>query len=59
MKPLLLKVYLSIHNYVHYECTFPNEDVSFLLSGNYMLIVYNDETQEVILKKSIRATYAF
>ena len=41
----------TIHNYVHYECTFPNEDVSFILSGNYMLIVYNDETQKVILKK--------
>ena len=40
----------TTHNYINYECTFPNEDVNFLLSGNYMLVVSNNETRTIILK---------
>jgi len=43
----------TIIDYVHYECTFPNENINFLLSGNYILIVQNEETEEVILKRKI------
>jgi len=28
--------------YVHYELVFPNDDVRFLVSGNYILLVYRD-----------------
>lgn len=33
-------------SYVHYELLFPNNDVSFLLSGNYVLCVYDSENPD-------------
>lgn len=32
--------------YTHYSLTFPNHDVSVLLSGNYKLLVYDEESDE-------------
>jgi len=32
--------------YHHYELNFPNEDASPLISGNYVIIVYNSETPD-------------
>ncbi len=43
----------TIIDYVHYECQFPNENINFLLSGNYILLVKNENTGEIILKKKI------
>lgn len=36
--------------YVHYKLQFPNNDVSPKVSGNYMVVVYNPDTQEPLLK---------
>jgi len=43
----------TIIDYVHYECLFPNENVNFLLSGNYILLVQNESSREVVLKRKI------
>ncbi|MEA1898531.1 MAG: DUF5103 domain-containing protein [Bacteroidota bacterium] len=32
--------------YIHYQLTFPNEDISFRISGNYILYVYNNYNKE-------------
>jgi len=32
--------------YIHYQLTFPNEDVNFRISGNYILLVYNNYNKE-------------
>jgi hypothetical protein len=38
--------------YVHYELRFPNEDVSFTKSGNYLLVVFqNDDPNDLILTR--------
>lgn len=39
----------TILNYVHYQVDFPNEDVGFLKSGNYMLLVYEEGNPEKIV----------
>jgi hypothetical protein len=36
-------------SYIHYTLNLPNEDVNFLISGNYLLEVYDDFTQEKLL----------
>ncbi|WP_047445188.1 type IX secretion system plug protein domain-containing protein [Alistipes sp. ZOR0009] len=36
--------------YVHYKLQFPNNDVSPKVSGNYMIVVYNPDNQEPLLK---------
>ena len=33
-------------DYVHYKLTFPNENVQFRISGNYILKIYQDYNQE-------------
>ena len=33
-------------DYVHYKLTFPNENVQFRISGNYILKIYQDYDQE-------------
>lgn len=40
-------------DYVHYRLVFPNEDVRFRISGNYVLIVYEDydESSPVLLRR--------
>tara|TARA_B100001057_G_scaffold500472_1_gene615729 strand:+ start:24811 stop:26058 length:1248 start_codon:yes stop_codon:yes gene_type:complete len=59
-------------DYTNYQCIFPNENINFLKSGFYFLIVKNEDTEEEIIKKkfviyedivkvkarSKRATYA-
>ncbi len=34
---------LTYVDYVHYSLTLPNEDTRFRISGNYLLIIYEDE----------------
>ena len=34
--------------YTHYELTLPNDDVSFKVSGNYMLEIVDDENDSVV-----------
>jgi hypothetical protein len=36
----------TLMNYVHYEIGLPNEDVSWTKSGNYLLVVYDDEDEK-------------
>ena len=38
-------------NYTNYQCIFPNENINFLKSGFYFLIVKNEDTGEEIIKK--------
>jgi len=37
--------------YVHYECVFPNEDITFKKSGNYIIVVYDAEKNIPIITK--------
>ena len=37
--------------YVHYECSFPNEDINFKKSGNYIILVYDAEKNIPIITK--------
>jgi hypothetical protein len=39
--------------YLHYELTFPNEDLDFRISGNYILLVYEnyDKSQPVLTRR--------
>jgi len=47
---LSFNTYIS---YTNYHFTFPNEDMRFIKSGNYLLVVYenNDKEQPIISKK--------
>ena len=38
-------------DYTNYQCIFPNENINFLKSGFYFLIVKNEDTGEEIIKK--------
>lgn len=35
--------------YIHYKLSFPNEDVNFKVSGNYILLVYNNYDKSDVL----------
>lgn len=36
-------------DYIHYSFSFPNQNSRFLLSGNYVVVVKDQETKEVVL----------
>lgn len=40
-------------DYVHYKILFPNNDVKPLISGNYLLVVYEENTENLVLSKKI------
>lgn len=39
------------YNYRHFEISFPNQMMRPLLSGNYLFVVYDDDTEEPVLVK--------
>ena len=41
--------YNTTVDYYHYSIEFPNEDVSFRISGNYAIVVYTDNIDEPLL----------
>lgn len=43
----------TYNSYIHYSLELPNENTSFLLSGNYAVIVYEgfDETNVILVKR--------
>jgi len=41
----------TIMKYNHYSFSFPNDDLSFIWSGNYLLVVYDDEGTIAFTKK--------
>ena len=41
----------TVNPYVHYECSFPNENVNFKKSGNYIVLVYDVEKNIPIITK--------
>ncbi|MEN9331539.1 MAG: hypothetical protein RLZZ94_629 [Bacteroidota bacterium] len=38
----------TIQNYYHYELTIPNENIQPIISGNYLLVVYDNSNPEKI-----------
>jgi hypothetical protein len=38
----------TIQNYFHYELSFPNENIQPLISGNYLLVVYDNTNPDKI-----------
>ena len=38
-------------NYTHYELSLPNDDVQWRISGNYLLVVTDDESEELALSR--------
>ncbi len=36
----------TLCNFIHYKITFPNENVKLKISGNYLLMVYEDSNKE-------------
>ncbi|MCP4442471.1 MAG: DUF5103 domain-containing protein [Aureispira sp.] len=39
----------TVTEYTHYEITFPNEDLKFTKSGNYLLKIYLDEDEDALI----------
>ena len=37
-------------NYTHFDYTFPNESIQFLLGGNYYLLLFDSETEDTLLQ---------
>jgi len=43
-------------DYTHYWCSFPNEDSKLTISGNYILEVYEEETENILLRRRFFVT---
>ena len=43
----------TIQQYIHYELTFPNENINFLKSGNYIIIIYDEYMNPILTKRFI------
>ena len=39
----------TLTDYTHYEQVFPNDDIRFLVSGNYLLKVYNNDDDKFLV----------
>ena len=39
----------TLKNYTHYELRLPNDDVSWLMSGNYIVNIYEDNEEETLV----------
>ena len=50
--------YNTFHDYTHYHYNFPNDQIKFSRSGNYLLIVYDDNLDELILTQRIKINTA-
>jgi hypothetical protein len=37
--------------YIHYKTSFPNNSIQFLLSGNYIIQVFDEHTKQILLQK--------
>lgn len=37
--------------YIHYQFSFPHQDLQFIYSGNYILQVINDQTNQILFQK--------
>lgn len=42
--------------YTHYELRLPNDDLNWTLSGNYLLVIFEDETEDLILTRRFVVT---
>jgi len=43
----------TIQKYIHYELIFPNENINFLKSGNYIILIYDENMNPIITKRFI------
>lgn len=41
----------TLKEYIHYEVTFPNDNIKILKSGNYIVSVYTENEEEPVLTK--------
>jgi hypothetical protein len=41
----------TLKQYTHYNLRLPNNDINWLISGNYLLVVYDDHDEIVITKR--------
>lgn len=41
----------TYQSYIHYAVEFPNYDVNLKVSGNYVIVVYNDEAKPVLSQR--------
>ena len=46
--------YNTFHDYTHYQYNFPNDQIKFSRSGNYLLIVYDENLDNLILTQRIK-----
>ncbi|MEO7176218.1 MAG: DUF5103 domain-containing protein [Saprospiraceae bacterium] len=42
---------LAVQNYTHYELFLPNKDLSWKLSGNYLLHLYQDDNKQPLITR--------
>ncbi len=42
--------------YTHYELRLPNDDLNWTLSGNYLLVIFEDETEDLVLTRRFVVT---
>lgn len=43
----------TLQSFVHYKLTLPNRDTKVLLSGNYILEIYNDQNEKILERKFV------
>lgn len=57
MQNLRLSNYITSFNtfqrFVHYSLTIPNKDTKLIISGNYILEIYNDREEKVLERKFV------
>lgn len=41
----------TLKQYTHYNLRLPNNDIKWLISGNYLLVVYDDQDEVIITKR--------
>lgn len=43
----------TLRSYTHYKLSFPNQNIKLTKSGNYMLVIYEDNPQQPLLTRKV------